>query len=61
MSDLQRALEHASDLIPLCEDLAVALEAARKGISDEQWDALCDNPLIDAVLTAAMEIEDHIA
>lgn len=53
-------LERMSNLVNAAQELAKALDAARDGLSDDEWDALCDNPLVDAILSAAMEVEDHV-
>ena len=53
-------LERMTYLVNAAQELAKALDAARDGLSDDEWDALCDNPLVDAVLSAAMEVEDHV-
>ena len=53
-------LERIACLVEAAQELTKALDAARDGLSDDEWDALCDNPLVDAVLSAAMEVEDHV-
>ena len=53
-------LERMTYLVNAAQELTKALDAARDGLSDDEWDALCDNPLVDAVLSAAMEVEDHV-
>jgi hypothetical protein len=54
------SIERMYSLVEAAQALAKALDAAREGLSDEQWDALCDNPLVDAILSEAMEVEDQL-
>ena len=53
-------LERMTYLVNAAQELAKALDAARDGLSDDEWDALCDNPFVDAILSEAMEVEDHL-
>lgn len=55
------ALESIVELVESTEAVATALEALRKGTTDEEWDAICDNPLVDALISACMDVESHVA
>jgi hypothetical protein len=50
-------LEAFAQMIDSIESVAEALENLRQGTTDEQWDELCSNPLVDALLSACMDVE----
>ena len=54
------SIERMYSLVEAAQSLAKALDAAREGLSDDEWEALCANPLVDAILAEAMEVEDHL-
>lgn len=57
---MSEALEQMMALVAAAKDLSAALEALRNETSDDEWDALCDNEFVDAVLCAAMEVESLV-
>jgi len=50
-------LQAFAQMIDSIESLAEALENLRQGTTDEQWDELCSNPLVDALVSAAIDVE----
>ena len=50
-------LEAFAQMIDSIESVAEALENLRQGTTDEQWDELCSNPLVDALVSAAIDVE----
>jgi hypothetical protein len=47
-------------LIAFAENLAEALEALRDGTTIEEWEALFEIPLLEAVLDAAHDVEAEV-
>jgi len=60
LETMLESIERMHSLVEAAQALAKALDAARWGLSDDEWDALCDNPFVDAILSEAMEVEDHL-
>ena len=47
-------------LIAFAENLSEALEALRDGTTEQEWDALFEIPLLEAVLDAAHDVEAEV-
>jgi hypothetical protein len=47
-------------VIGSAESVVAALQALRDGTTEDQWDQLCDNELIDALICACMDLEDEL-
>jgi hypothetical protein len=48
------------DTYEAAEQAVQAFKALRDGIPDKMWDKLCDNELIDTLLTTLMELETAV-
>jgi hypothetical protein len=51
------ALAQTANVISAAESVATALQALRNGTTEDQWDQLCDNELIDGLIAACMDLE----
>ena len=51
------ALVAISELVDSAKDVTAALQALRDGTTDEEWEAIIDNPLVDALISACMDVE----
>ena len=51
------ALAQTANVISAAESVATALQALRDGTTEDQWDQLCDNELIDRLIAACMDLE----
>ena len=51
-------IEFITELHDHAEALVKALQALRDNTTDEQWDTFCDNEHLDALISAACDIED---
>ena len=54
------ALAQTANVISAAESVTAALQALRVGTTEDQWDQLCDNDLIDALIAACMDLEDEL-
>lgn len=51
------ALLAIAELVDSANEVTAALQALRDGTTDEEWEAIIDNPLVDALISACMEVE----
>jgi predicted homoserine dehydrogenase-like protein len=51
------ALAQTANVISAAESVATALQALRNGTTEDQWDQLCENELIDGLIDACMDLE----
>ncbi len=51
------ALLAMAELVDSANDVTAALQALRDGTTDEEWEAIIDNPLVDALISACMDVE----
>jgi len=54
------ALGQMATVIGSAESVVAALQALREGTTDAQWDKLCDNELLDALISACMDLESDL-
>ena len=54
------ALAQTANVISAAESVTAALQALRDGTTEDQWNQLCDNELIDALIAACMDLEDEL-
>jgi hypothetical protein len=54
------ALGQMATVIGSAESVVAALQALREGTTDAQWDKLCDNELLDALISACMDLESEL-
>jgi len=54
------ALGQMATVIGSAESVVAALQALREGATDAQWDKLCDNELLDALISACMDLESDL-
>jgi len=54
------ALGQMGTVIGSAESVVAALQALREGTTDAQWDKLCDNELLDALISACMDLESEL-
>ena len=60
MKTLSAGLEAIADLIASAEAVKQALEDMRERTTDDEWEEICSNPHVDALLSACMDLEDRI-
>ena len=60
MKKLSAGLEAIADLIVSAEAVKKALEDMRACTTDDEWEEICSNPLVDALVSACMDLEDRI-
>jgi hypothetical protein len=60
MKTLSAGLEAIADLIVSAEAVKKALEDMRERTTDDEWEEICSNPLVDTLLSACMDLEDRI-
>jgi hypothetical protein len=54
------ALAQTANVISAAESVTAALQTLRDGTTEDQWDQLCDNELIDALIAACMDLEHEL-
>ena len=60
MNSLSAGLEAIVDLVASCEAVQKALEDMRECTTDEEWDEIVSNPLVDTLVSACMDLEDRL-
>lgn len=60
MKKLSAGIEAIADLIASAEAVAQALQELRVCTTDDEWEEICSNPLVDALVSACMDLEDRI-
>jgi hypothetical protein len=55
------ALDTISELVGSAIEVTAALQALRDGTTDEEWEAIIDNPLVDALISACMDVEYRVS
>lgn len=60
MKKLSAGIEAIADLIASAEAVKQALEDMRECTTDDEWEEICSNPLVDALVSACMDLEDRI-
>ena len=53
-------LSKAAEIADLAVISVGLLQKLRDNTTDEQWDALCDNPDVDELITSLMDLESSI-
>ena len=51
------ALAQTANVISSAESVTAALQALRNGTTEDQWDQLCENELVDRLIAACMDLE----
>ena len=60
MNSLSAGLEAIADLIASCEAVKKALEDLRDCTTDDEWDEIISNPLVDTLVSTCMDLEDRL-
>ena len=60
MKKLSAGLEAIADLIASCEAVKQALEDLRDCTTDDEWDEIISNPLVDTLVSTCMDLEDRL-
>ena len=60
MKKLSAGIEAIADLIASAEAVKQALEDMRECTTDDEWEEICSNPLVDTLVSACMDLEDRI-
>jgi hypothetical protein len=60
MKKLSAGLEVIADLIVCCEAVKKALEDLRDCTTDDEWDEIISNPLVDTLVSTCMDLEDRL-
>jgi hypothetical protein len=60
MNRLSAGLEAIADLIASCEAVKQALEDLRDCTTDDEWDEIISNPLVDTLVSTCMDLEDRL-
>ena len=60
MKKLSAGLEAIADLIVSCEAVKKALEDLRDCTTDDEWDEIISNPLVDTLVSTCMDLEDRL-
>ena len=55
-----KALESIVHMVEDVESMAAALQALRDGTTEEEWEAIIANPLVDELITACVDVEAHV-
>ena len=55
------ALLAISELVDSAIEVTAALQALRDGTTDEEWEAIIDNPLVDALISACGDVEHCVS
>jgi hypothetical protein len=55
------ALDTISELVGSAVAVTAALQKLRDGTTDEEWEAIIDNPLVDALISACGDVEDCVS
>jgi hypothetical protein len=50
-------LQAFAQMIDSIESLAEALENLRQNTTDDEWEQICSNPHVDALVSACMDVE----
>lgn len=57
MNTLSAGLEALVDTIRSAETVVAALQALRDATTEDQWEEICSNELLDALLSACADLE----
>ena len=60
MNSLSAGLEAIADLVASCEAVKKALEDLRDCTTNDEWDEIISNPLVDALVSTCMDLEDRL-
>jgi hypothetical protein len=60
MKKLSAGLEAIADLIVSCEAGKKALKDLRDCTTDDEWDEIISNPLVDTLVSICMDLEDRL-
>lgn len=60
MNSLSAGLEAIADLVASCEAVKKALEDLRDCTTDDEWDEIISNPLVDTLVSTCMDLEDRL-
>ena len=60
MKKLSAGIEAIADLIASAEAVAQALQEMRDCTTDDEWDQIISNPLVDILVSACMDLEDRL-
>jgi hypothetical protein len=60
MKKLSAGLEAIADLIVSCEAVKKALEDLRDCTTDDEWEEIISNPLVDTLVSTCMDLEDRL-
>lgn len=55
------ALDTISNLVESAIAMTAALQELRDRTTDEEWEAIIDNPLVDALIASCGDIEDCVS
>ena len=54
------SLSKAAEIVDLACISVGLLQKLRDNTTDDQWDALCDNQIVDELITSLMDLESSI-
>ena len=54
------ALAQTANVISAAESVTAALQALRDGTTEDQWDQLCENELLDALIASCIYLEHEL-
>jgi hypothetical protein len=60
MKKLSAGLEAIADLIASCEAVKQALEDLRDCTTDDEWEEIISNPLVDTLVSTCMDLENRL-
>lgn len=60
MKKLSAGLEAIADLVASCEAVKKALEDLRDCTTDDEWNEIISNPLVDTLVSTCMDLEDRL-
>lgn len=60
MNSLSAGLEAIADLVASCEAVKQALEDLRDCTTNDEWDEIISNPLVGALVSTCMDLEDRL-
>ena len=53
-------LPQAAEIVDLAAISVKYLKELRDGTTDEEWDKIIDNPLVDQLITSLFDLEDSV-
>ena len=60
MNTLSAGLEALADTLRSAEAVVAAFQTLRDTTTENRWEELCSDPLLDALLSACTDLEHHL-